>query len=950
MLRRWHRYFRSSISRRFTALMVTSLSLILIGAIIVFWSTLFLANRYNDRITEINEKRQAISDLASGAKEIILHSRGYLVYQTLYENDRVFALRDELNKDLKTVRTYPLSASEQNLLQSIEDYFLFTFDQRYPKSVEYALANNYEAIRELVKADQTNPTNDMIAFARELELEAQTDVNLESGNLIRELSKQGLYFIIYVLLILWATWYSVRVIAKDVNEPLRVLSDTAGRVARGELVSFQYQSRSDEIGQLSGSLDTMMVLLVNKEEELVAQNEELIAQQDELQMQQEELQDALQRMEENERYLQKRNQLVQSLSNTLDKQELLQSIIRHMVEITGTDKGAIKLANANRDMAFFGISRQAADQFRATASESMLARVRQSKRIHTVTRECTVSEKGYHEDPMTATDFYIPVLGDNQEVAALIMLTRIGCRTGKNDEEEMMGLATQISLSLAKLEIYENSEYQRQINYDMLNTIQEAVQLMDLTGNTIHVNTKWFQLLGFNRDKLAVKNMSLTQFSSLMAQRVADPDGVLRFIMKQFEDGTYEPSAMNYELTLPEHRYIQIYFEPLYRGSELFGTLLVHRDITKEYEVDRMKSEFVSTVSHELRTPLASVLGFAELLLHKELKPERQRKYILTIHQEARRLTTLINDFLDLQRMESGRQSYDLKPLRLSAIIQEAIELQKVNAGQHRFEWKNTCGRALVLADRDKLQQVFTNLISNAVKYSPGGGTITIDCRQEGRNIVVDITDEGLGIPADALPKLFSKFYRVDNSDRREIGGTGLGLAIVKEIVNRHKGDVAVQSVLGTGSTFTVKLPVLDGNEQISDPESARGTTGKVAYDIMLVENNLNLSLLLRDELQSSGFRVHSFADGKAALEAVPDIKPHVVVLDIMLETGFSGWDFISVLRSDEQMAQTPIIISSAFEERRKAEWHDVYAFTIKPYLPGKLTEMIWRILRHDPD
>jgi len=100
MLRRWHHYFRSSISRRFTALMVTSLSLILIGAIIVFWSTLFLANRYNDRITEINEKRQAISDLASGAKEIILHSRGYLVYQTLYENDRVFALRDELNKDL----------------------------------------------------------------------------------------------------------------------------------------------------------------------------------------------------------------------------------------------------------------------------------------------------------------------------------------------------------------------------------------------------------------------------------------------------------------------------------------------------------------------------------------------------------------------------------------------------------------------------------------------------------------------------------------------------------------------------------------------------------------------------------------------------------------------------------------------------------------------------------
>jgi len=332
------------------------------------------------------------------------------------------------------------------------------------------------------------------------------------------------------------------------------------------------------------------------------------------------------------------------------------------------------------------------------------------------------------------------------------------------------------------------------------------------------------------------------------------------------------------------------------------------------------------------------------LLLHKELKPERQRKYISTIQQEARRLTTLINDFLDLQRMESGRQSYDMKPLQLAAMIEEAIELQQVNADQHRFEWKNTCDRTLVLADRDKLQQVFTNLISNAIKYSPGGGTISIDCRQEGKKIVVNIMDEGLGIPADAIPMLFNKFYRVDNSDRREIGGTGLGLAIVKEIVNRHKGDVTVQSTLGAGSTFTVMIPLLDANEQASESDSAGGATAEIAIDIMLVENDRNLSLLLRDELQSSGFRVHSFADGRAALEAMEDIKPHVIVLDIILETGFSGWDFIRELRMDETMATTPIIISSAFEEQREGEEHDVYGFMVKPYMPGKLSEMIRQI------
>ena len=241
--------------------------------------------------------------------------------------------------------------------------------------------------------------------------------------------------------------------------------------------------------------------------------------------------------------------------------------------------------------------------------------------------------------------------------------------------------------------------------------------------------------------------------------------------------------------------------------NEDFGTLLVHRDITKEYEVAQMKSEFVSTVSHELRTPLASVLGFTELLLTKELKPERKAKYLQTIYKEAKRLTALINDFLDIQRMESGKQTYEKKFIDITSILQNVIELQEVNTSLHKINLSVELEETMILGDRNKIEQVFTNLLSNAIKYSPNGGNIFIRIYGNNNMISIDFKDEGLGIPEDAIPNLFQQFYRVDNSDRRRIGGTGLGLAIVKEIIKAHNGTISVSSEYGKGSIFTTQFP-----------------------------------------------------------------------------------------------------------------------------------------------
>ena len=226
-------------------------------------------------------------------------------------------------------------------------------------------------------------------------------------------------------------------------------------------------------------------------------------------------------------------------------------------------------------------------------------------------------------------------------------------------------------------------------------------------------------------------------------------------------------------------------------------------------ERERLKDELVSIVSHELRTPLTSLRGFAELMLKREFPVEKQREFLSIIHTEAVRLTNLINNFLDLQRMEAGRQSYDFVEVNIISVICDTLSVFSHGAnGSHYFLLETPETLPPVWADADRLRQVLTNFLSNAVKFSPQGGDIRVGARREGEDIIAWVTDQGVGISPEDLQKLFTKFYRVDNKETRHVGGTGLGLAIVREILEAHKGRVWVESTAGVGSTFFFSLPI----------------------------------------------------------------------------------------------------------------------------------------------
>ncbi|NOT58290.1 MAG: response regulator [Deltaproteobacteria bacterium] len=252
--------------------------------------------------------------------------------------------------------------------------------------------------------------------------------------------------------------------------------------------------------------------------------------------------------------------------------------------------------------------------------------------------------------------------------------------------------------------------------------------------------------------------------------------------------------------------------------GRLISVLSLVQDVTERKALERLKDELVSTVSHELRTPLASLRGFAELMLTRHFSLAQQREFLTIILNESKRLADLINDFLDLQRIEAGRQEYHFKPLDLLSVVRETIAIFQANSNGIAIRLLKEPTLPPVHADADRLRQVLLNLLSNAVKFSPHGGEITIGTRQEGADVVVWIRDQGIGIAPDTLPKLFTKFFRANTKEIREISGTGLGLALVKRIITAHGGQIWVESALGKGSTFFFTLPAVAATPALLRP------------------------------------------------------------------------------------------------------------------------------------
>ncbi len=227
-------------------------------------------------------------------------------------------------------------------------------------------------------------------------------------------------------------------------------------------------------------------------------------------------------------------------------------------------------------------------------------------------------------------------------------------------------------------------------------------------------------------------------------------------------------------------------------------------------ESERLKSELVSIVSHELRTPLASVLGFTSLLMTRDFDEETRRRYLGIVDAQARRLGSLIDDFLDARRLEQGKLELAREAIDVAGLLREQAELFARQSERHRVDVALPPGPLAVRGDRDRLAQVVGNLLSNAIKYSPEGGTVELVAERENGTVRVQVRDQGVGIPAEQQAQIFTRFFRGDAA-ASGIAGTGLGLAVSREIVEAHGGRIGFTSAEREGSTFWLELPAADG-------------------------------------------------------------------------------------------------------------------------------------------
>jgi two-component system phosphate regulon sensor histidine kinase PhoR len=263
------------------------------------------------------------------------------------------------------------------------------------------------------------------------------------------------------------------------------------------------------------------------------------------------------------------------------------------------------------------------------------------------------------------------------------------------------------------------------------------------------------------------------------------------------------------QVHLPEEKTFIIYAAPIIREAKSDGVVVVLHDVTDNKKLEKIRQDFVANASHELRTPVSTIKGYAETLLSGALEDkENARDFVEIIHNDANRLERLINDLLDLAKIESGKMKISLAPCDLLVVIDRAVKSFSKVVKDSGLTLSQSVPPQLpvVLADETGITQVLWNLLENAIKYNKPGGSIHISAKANGEFVELEVSDTGIGIPAEDIPRIFERFYRVDKARSQQLGGTGLGLAIVKHLIQAHHGEVSVNSELGSGSAFRFTL------------------------------------------------------------------------------------------------------------------------------------------------
>jgi two-component system, NtrC family, sensor histidine kinase KinB len=363
------------------------------------------------------------------------------------------------------------------------------------------------------------------------------------------------------------------------------------------------------------------------------------------------------------------------------------------------------------------------------------------------------------------------------------------------------------------------SNLPEQVNLDTVaNNLADAVFMVDRDMSVVWLNLRAEEFFHTSADAAGGKSIKeLTGIKKI--------DSLLEGVFEQGEPlkCSYEEASVKVK-RLDQRYFFKIAICPVFHNEELWGALVQLTDVTRFHEMEKIKTDFVSIVSHEFRTPLTTIIVGVEMLkegMLGDLTP-RGKEVLEAIGADCERLNRLIENLMELSRIESGTIYVEAEPTDVADLVQEAVRPLKIQAEKHGIELITDLPPELppVAADFNKSVWVIANLVGNAMRYTDSGGTITVRVRQRGKRHFFSVEDTGCGIPQEHLDKIFRKYVQVSGPGRKGTGGVGLGLAIAKDIVMAHGGEIWVESEVGKGTTFTFTFPVYQGSESVTLPDA----------------------------------------------------------------------------------------------------------------------------------
>ncbi len=515
-----------------------------------------------------------------------------------------------------------------------------------------------------------------------------------------------------------------------------------------------------------------------------------------------------------------------------------------------------------------------------------------------------------------------------------------------------LALATQreaeekLRKTLDELEIqYRAAEHARSETRAIIDATSEAIILISPEGRFLSVDRQFTQFFALRPEDVSGRRFD--ELEHEFEQIFADPAAFKALVTGTARD---EQSQFTEIVTQswPRSRELELYSTPVQSaGGERLGRLYVFRDVTHEREVDRMKSEFVSLVSHELRTPLTSIKGYVDLLLEGDAGElnEEQEEYLGIVKNNADRLVALINDLLDVSRIESGKIQLQRASLDIAQSIRGVANSLKpqIEGKAQQLALDIPATLPAVSGDPDRVTQILTNLLSNAYKYTPKGGTITISAVSERSMVRVDVRDTGIGLSAEEQAQLFTKFFRARNQTTEEVGGTGLGLAITRSLVEMHGGKIIVFSAPGQGSTFSFTLPTVQGPLE----RQTRPLPTLAGGHILVVDDEPDIANLIRRYLKRAGYQVHIAHNATDALRIAQTEHPDLITLDIMLPDT-DGLTVLEWLKNDHTTADIPVILLSIVDDGGRGKFLGAIDYLRKPISESTLLEHVNLILAED--